>query len=208
MELYGANVLWYEQGLAFDDTSWAHVTGEIGVHDAALGEEATALSFFDRLPWLVDRDLVGFAYQALEDEVARRAEGLRQEARAIAPDLELALYMPVAVNHWFYRGLLRGFGTPERPALWLTYDLATEPLRVSLEAEGIYVRILAGVFGVRFTPEDLGAAVYEAASRSDGHWLFQLGDFPADDAGPMPAHAPPSAYWSAIEAAHEALSGL
>ena len=151
---------------------------------------------------------MGFAYQVLEDEVARRASALRDEARAISPDFEFALYIPFARTAWFYRGLMRGWGTPEKPLLVLTYDTVTHRLRTSLQKEGIHVHLLGGLLGVLFEPLDFENALVNSGLRSDGYWLFQYGDFPDidDPAFNETKHASPDIYWKAVEQANQRLN--
>jgi len=203
-ELHGAANSMYAAGHGYESSAWAVVTEAIAEHDAGLAEKARALSVTSRLPWLVGHGLAPFAWRALEGAVADLARGVREEARALAPDLELALYVPSLQTSWFYRGLMRGWGTPERPVLVLSYDAAPAPVRDALAREGIHVRTLGGVLGVRLTARDLETALHTAGAGSDGFWLFQYRDF-APDTDPAQRHDPVDAYWAAVRAAGERL---
>ncbi len=210
LELYGAGSLWYAQGFAFDDDTWSKAVEIISGHSAALAEQGAALSVIERLPWLVDEGLVGLVYGGLDDETALRVAQLRDEAADLAPEFELSIYGVMVSTAWFYRGWLRGAGTPSRPVTHLTYDVATNRARDILANEGLHVRILGGVLGVLFGAEDLGKALVNAGTRSDGYWLFQFTDFPYewDVESPPALHSTPDEYWAAIEAANIALDQL
>ena len=204
LELYGAGALWFAQAYIFDLETWGFVVSALEGLSPGLGGEATALEPQQKMPWLVDRGLTGFVYSCLEQEIASRAAALRVEARALKPDFELAFYNHLFATGWFYRGLMKGWGTAERPVTHLSYDMATNSIREVFNREGIHVRVLAGVLGVRFTPGDLETALYNGGLESDGYWLFQIGDFPlADGPGQVEGgHGDAFAYWESITAAN------
>ncbi len=210
LELYGAGSLTYSDGYIFDEETWSHVIELISNRDAALGAEASALSDRDRLAWLVDGGLIGFVYQELEDEVALRAGDALAAARAINPNFELLLYVHAAQTGWYYRGLMRGFGTRERPVALLSYDQNTTHLTTALRADGLSVLGLSGVLAVRLRAQDAETALYHAGLSSDGPWMFQTSDFP--DTGPdevaPPRHDPIDDYWSAFGRANDRLESL
>jgi len=207
MELYGAGSLWYAQGYAFDDDTWGRILAVLEEADPALSLEAAALKVGDRLPWLVDEGLVARAFGALEDETAGRCAALREEARAIRPELELAFYGVMVSTAWFYKGWMRGLGTPERPVTHLSYDIATSEAEEIFHREGIAVRIVGGILGVLFTPTDLQKGLYNAGERADGYWLFQFTDFPYqwDPQKPPKMNGTPDEYWDAISSANALL---
>jgi hypothetical protein len=210
MELYGAGMLWYPQGMMFDDDTWQRAVDAIGKVDAQLAEAAGQLELTKRLPWLVDSGLVGTVFKALEDETTLRVAAMREEVRAIHEPLELAFYGVQLSTAWYYLGWLKGLGTAERPVTHLTYDIATNRARHLLASEGAHARILGGCLGVRFTPEDLDKALVGAGSRSDGYWLFQYTDFPWP---PVPGteakvHGSVEDFWLAIKSANGQLDTL
>lgn len=204
LDLYGAGALWFAQAYIFDPETWAFVVGTIEGLSPELGATASAFEPIARMPWLVDQGLTGFVYARLEDEIAARAKALREQARELEPDFELAFYNHLLATGWFYRGLMKGWGTAEMPVTHLSYDMATNSIRQVFNQEGIHVRVLAGVLGVRFTPEDLETALYNGGDDSDGYWLFQVGDFPvADGPGQVEGgHGDAFAYWESIKAAN------
>jgi hypothetical protein len=202
--LYNAGAPTYFDGQAFDENTWLHVTRALDAKNFELGTEALLVRRTERLSWLVDRGLVGFAYKTLEDAVADRAAALRIEARSIAPQLDLAIYIPFARTSWFYRGLMRGWGTAAKPLLVLTYDTVTVQTRKALNREGVHVRMLGGLLGVLFDPQNFENGLVNSGLRSDGYWLFQYGDFPdTEDAAFIETkHAAPREYWSAVTRAN------
>ena len=210
MELYGAGSLWYAQGYSFDDDTFGRMSTSLGEVSAALAEEAAALEPYERQEWLVEHGLAAHAYLALEQETAARCASLRMKTREIRPELELAFYGVQVSTAWFYKGLMKGLGTSERPVTHLSYDIATNRAREVFEAEGIAVRIIGGDLGIRFTPVDLEASLYNAGLRSDGYWLFQFTDFPVqwDPDSPPPMHGTPDEYWEAVTTANALLDAV
>ena len=203
-ELYGTGRLMYDEGHGYEASGWAVVVDALEAHAPALAMEASAVPVRRRLAWLVARGLSPFAWRALEDAVAGHARAIREAARAVAPDLELAFYVPYLRATWFYRGLMRGWGTSERPVVVLSYDAATPRVRDALADDGVHIRTLGGVLAVRLTARDLETALHTAGATSDGFWLFQYRDF-GPEADPAERHDPVDAYWDAVRAAGERL---
>ncbi len=209
-ELYGAGQLWYSQGFMFDPGTWELVVSAIAEVDDALAVEAAAVQQYERLAWLVDNGVAGLAAETLEAAVADRAAEVRIAARELNPDVELAFYGVMLSSAWFYRGLMKGFGTKEQPVIHLSYDVYTDRCRRMLSGQGIHVRILGGLLGVLFKPQDMGTALLNIGTRGDGYWLFQFTDFPVqwDPASPPKMHGTPDDYWAAMASANQALDLL
>ena len=129
LELYNAGSLAYGEGYAYDDETWGLVTAELTRLNEDAGRSAAALPLGDRMAWLVDQGLVEFAYTFLERTVAERARLIIEAARELNPTFELLLYTHALQTGWFYRGLYRGFGSSERPAVVLSYDQNTNQVR-------------------------------------------------------------------------------
>jgi len=207
MELYGAGSLWYAQGFAFDEDTWAKIGASLEEVAPDLATQAAALPLGDRLPWLVDHGLAGHALEHLEELTALRAAALREDLWELHPQMELAFYGVQVSTAWFYRGWMRGFGTPSRPVTHLSYDIVTNRARRVFQRENIHVRILGGFLGVRFKPEDFRVGLANAGARADGYWLFQFTDFPAawDPDDPPLLHGTPDEYWNAVGEANALL---
>ena len=169
-----------------------------------------ALPVGQRHDWLITKGLLAFATQVLEDAVAVKAVAVLTAARAVAPNLEVALYVPTVSQSWFYRGLIRGFGSPTKPVVVLSYDLSTARSRQWLNAEGLHAMLVSGFIGTLFSPADVGAGLVHSATGSDGYWLFQLKDFPVSDDPVVTAkmHAPSPEYFDAVQAANDALDAV
>ena len=210
LELYGAGSLWYANGYAFGEDTWAKQMAAVAVHAPDLGDQMAALEPPERLPWLVDQGLIGFVFQSLADETAKRAAAIRESAHALNPDFELAFYGVMLSTSWLYYGWMKGMGTPERPATHLSYDIATNRAREILNDDGIHMRHLGGILGVLFDPQDLEKGLFNTGSRADGYWLFQFTDFPVDwdPENPPKLNGLPDEYWQAIAAANDLLNGL
>ena len=210
MELYGASSLWYRDGHAFDADCWNTITSALQTQDQALGATAEAMPAGQRYDWLMTKGLWAFAIQALEDAVAVKAAAVLMAARAVSANMEVGLYVPTVSQSWFYRGLIRGFGSATKPVVILSYDLSTTRSRAWLNAEGLHTLLVSGFIGTLFSPADVGAGLVHSASESDGYWLFQLKDFPVSDDPAVTAkmHAPSSEYFDAVQAANDVLDGV
>jgi len=210
LELYGAGALVYGDGCCFDDESWRSVVEAIASHDQELGTVASMIQDVQRLAWLVDEGLLNFAYEHLEEMVARRSQMLMTRARMINPDFQLNLYTHAIQDSWFYRGLYRGLGTTEHPIVLLSYDQSLNHIIDSLRARGYPVYGLSGILGVRLSARDAGTALYNAGANSDGYWLFQYGDFEVieDDTEPAITHDPVQEYWRQFSRTNTRLDAL
>lgn len=207
-ELYGSSALTVAQGMAFDAAAWQLLSAELAKHDSSLAAQAQAVPASQRWLWLGERGLWQFHLDALQAAVAGYAAQAAGEARQIAPDLQLAMYMPLLDDGWYARGLWQGWGTAERPVLALSYDAATHPLCKGLRADGLHVWCVAGLLINRLAASDASAAVQGCGLRADGWWMFQVTDVPASDSVTVPdnLNGAPGVYWAGIKAGNKVLA--
>ena len=197
-ELYGAEMIWVTEHHIFDDLTWSFIAEAVGLE--------TDLDLLNRADTLIDAGLAGDAHRAMEDEVARRVGEVREAAQRIDADFEFVVYSHALVLNWFYRGLIRGLGDDRAPLTFLSYESLTRSSASLLAGEGMQVRLVGGVLGVRLRANDLGMALTTTAQTSDGYWLFTLDDFPPDDSSDERLHSTADEYWEAIRQANASLT--
>lgn len=203
LELYGGPIH-HTDGHAFSDsTVRAFLSAWRGEGLGELAERAPG----ERLDWLVDRGRLGDYFDTLEGLAFARGDALRRAAHARAPDLWFLVALPLYPTTWLYHGLLRGLGTPERPVVLLTHEAWDGRAGAVLAAEGVHVVHLGGAVVRYFRPEDVGDVVLALSGGGDGYFLRTFDELSAAYPTPAGLHGAASEYWSAIDAAHEALSG-
>jgi hypothetical protein len=203
LELYSGPVT-HHDGWAFsDDTLEA---GLARMDDPALADPLRDAPAAERLDLLIDAGALGDYFAALEEAAADLGRRCREAARASAPELELTLYTAGFPNTWFYKGLLRGMGTPEQPVAMLTYEGWADRTTESLQAEGIEFVHLGGTIVSHWLPTDFEESLVALGAGNDGYWYFTWNDFSASNPAPPALHGDSAAYWDAVDAANARLA--
>jgi len=199
LELYNGPVA-HHDGWAFSDDTLEFYLADVS--DAVLADELRAAEAGERMDLLVDRGLLGDYFGALEAAAYDLGRRCREAAHASAPDLELMVYAAGFPNTWFYRGLLRGLGTADKPVTVLTYEGWGERLTEALYAEGIHLAHLGGTIVSHWLPDDFTQALLSLAIGNDGYWYFTFNDFSATNPAPPDLHGTTAEYWSALDEAN------
>lgn len=203
LELYSGPVT-HHDGWAFsDDTLEA---GLALMADAGLADDLRDAAPQDRLDLLVDGGALGDYLAALEEAAAELGRRCREAAHASAPDLQLTLYTAGYPNTWFYKGLLRGMGTPDRPSVMLTYEGWADRTTETLQAEGIDFVHLGGTIVSHWLPGDFEESLYALGAGNDGYWYFTWNDFSVTNPDPPAMHGSQAEYWDAVDAANARLA--
>jgi hypothetical protein len=126
-----------------------------------------------RYDTLLERGWLPRYFTALEAAVAERAAGLRADLRRLHPDLRFAFHASEIPADWFSLGLLRGFSTPDAPALLWLREPRVRALVHRYQNRGIY-----GLAAVRLVPDRATFAPSAAAQlrarvfgEGEGFWL-------------------------------------
>ncbi|HJX20841.1 MAG TPA: hypothetical protein VJ454_07600, partial [Steroidobacteraceae bacterium] len=104
---------------------------------------------------------------------AERAITLRAELRRSHPDLRFAFHASDLPADWFTLGLLRGFSSPDAPALlWLKERKGRALIRRYRE-HGVYALSALGLepYRATFTPSEWSRLRFAAFSEHAGFWL-------------------------------------
>ena len=203
LELYSGPIQ-HRDGWGFsDDSLEVFLDGE---GDAALAGELRAVGPGERMDLLVDAGRLGDYFGALEEAAYQLGVRCREAARAHDPDLELMVYMAGFPDTWFYRGLIHGLGTPEKPVVVLTYEGWHGRAADALYAEGVHMAHLGGTIVGHWTPADFTDALVSLATGTDGYWYFTFNDLSTTNPAPPALHGSTNEYWAAITAANYELA--
>ena len=201
LERYNSGALAYGDEHGYDESAWAIIIQSIATHSPDLSSQGSNLPVEERRDWLIENGLLRYSHTQLELEVARRARGLLEAARAVNPNFEVHLYTPTLQTSWFYRGLYRGLGSPNRPVIVLSYDHGSQAIEAYLQSEGYSVLTLDGILGARLTADDLQIGLSNSASGSSGYWLYSLNDINGEGI----AQDSPDDYWRVLQRLNQTL---
>lgn len=178
----GADPFGYTMGQEFCDAAWRRALARLGRTTAL-----DTLPVAARYPMLREAGLLAAYYQALEDDVAKKAAVLRDRVLKQRHDLYFAFRLAAPPADWFTLGLLRGFALPDRPLLVFTPEARTRGLLALLRARGLNL-----THAVELTPAllrtrdwaELRRVVFE---ENDGFWLLvpEAGEAPAGGRLPL-----------------------
>ena len=139
--------------------------------------------------------------QAIATQIERRIHGIN-------PALPLG-FMPY-VDNWFYRSLIKGFGTPAQPVIVFSEtfyirgyssDVLAEQTAIKQSGDAQY---LPGLWQGRFFPDDLPAQASQLAQQTDGYWFFTADSLWTDTpkSGDYAVHGTSADYWTAWNSAN------
>jgi hypothetical protein len=172
-EMYGYDPFKvYPQAIGFEDVAFTAFLRAAAGHldDATLAEAATLIPA-QRYTWLRDRGLLRFFFLLLENESEKLGRVIRQRIHAIDPDFIFGAYQAALPDMWFYRGLIRGLGTPEMPMIWMSFHVlsAADVDRYWSQGSSIInaTALMLGTFAVR----DYPAAMWAGRWFHDGYWI-------------------------------------
>ena len=160
------------RGSAFCDADYRAGLSALGL-DREEMERLVALPPAARYDTLLERGWLKRYFDALEAAVMERAITLRGELRRLHPDVRYAFHATDVPADWFSLGLLRGFSTPDAPALlWLEEPHGRALLRLYRD-RGIYALSAFGVQPNRATFAPAEAARFRASAFGEnaGFWL-------------------------------------
>ena len=131
-----------------------------------------------RLQWLQTHKLLRNYYLYLEDEFTQITAKFRTKIHEQNPQLVLGNLN--FINTWFFRGLLKGFGTksvpaisaPESPTYRQGYIPFVEKQQRTFKRENFHIFFVPGIWNMCFYPEALARNCYKLAIHSDGYFDF------------------------------------
>ena len=133
-----------------------------------------------RYKWLQKHKLLRKYYSHLENEFTKIITNFRIKIQEQNPQLVLGNLN--YVNTWFFRGMLKGLGTkdvpaisaPESPTYRQGYIPFVDKQQRSLKRENIHVFYVPGIWNMCFYPEALARNSYKLAIHSDGYFDFTI----------------------------------
>ena len=132
-----------------------------------------------RHAWLEHRELLDAYKGSLKENVQSLARRLEQAVHALDPDLLLGFLAVYDAGDFFFRGLVDGLKTPDRPVMiWTetpTYNKGYHPYvdetyrKFQAMGDVLYI---PGLFLEAHAPLTLPQQVHDLAAHSDGYWIY------------------------------------
>ena len=148
----------------------------------------------------------------MEEHIAKLARQTREQVELIAPDFLIGACR-LDTNNTYSKGLAKGFGSGDKPALAFTeqtyrkgYQPYIEQTIQRFRNEHINANLVVGIWQYQFPVENLPEQYYHCARSSSGYWIYTLQSLHERNENPLPF--PRSRYWQAIRKANDELSML
>ncbi|HIG48673.1 MAG TPA: hypothetical protein EYQ20_20365 [candidate division Zixibacteria bacterium] len=140
VELYGHPPAYnYYMCYGFEDECYFTVLDRWdGWIDASQLKSLHPIPLVERYIHLRVHGLLEAYFSALSDEVTRICRQIREDIWQVNPDLIIASYIFTTPCNWFDLGLYRGFSTPERPVILMTFNVRSGRMMEHLRRRGIY----------------------------------------------------------------------
>ena len=191
-EMYGYDPFkMYPQAIGFEDVAYFAFLRAAGGHlDEATLAEAATLFPARRYTWLRDRGLLRLFFLLLENESEKLGRLIRHRIHAIDPDFIFGAYQAALPDTWFYRGIIRGMGTPEMPMIWMSFQVLSADDADRFWSNGCHIlnatALMLGTFPVRDYPD----AMLAGYKYHDGYWINRY-NWLVDDAKGAQEHRIP-----------------
>lgn len=165
----------YYSGYGFDDPCFEFATDRLrDWGDAGMMAEAGDLPQAERYDWLRVHGLLDPYFRTLSAEVERACREVRDAAWAINPDLLFASYIFTTPCNWFDLGLYRGFSSPERPVVLMTFNIQSGRMLQHLRRDRVYAYhasvALLGMIG----PGEHETVFANAFRLGHGYWMNNI----------------------------------
>lgn len=172
----------YYSGYGFEDLCFDFALDRFqGWVDEGLVREARGLGLMERYDWLRTRGLLAAYFGTLSTEVERLCRQVRDAVWAINADLLFASYIFTTPCNWFELGLYRGFSSPERPLILMTFNVQSGRMLEHLRRDRVYAYhasvALLGMIG-----RDEYEALFANSFRlGHGYWMNNINALLAGD---------------------------
>ena len=182
-EMYGYEpVIFYPEAVGFEDAAYrAFLRAAEGHIDAKLLVECAGLSPEKRYPFLRDHGLLDTYFLLLENESEKLGRMIRARIHAINPNFIFGAYQAGLPDSWFYRGLMRGLGTPEMPMLWMAFEGLPEREVNRMWGRGQPILLAAALMLGAHPVKRWDQAMLADRRDQDGYWLNRF-NWLVDDA--------------------------
>jgi len=191
VELYGHPPAYnYYTGYGFEDACYRFALDKWqGTVADVLLDEARDVQLPDRFDWLRSHAMLKAYFDLLSLEVERVCREIREEVWEINPKLLFASYIFTTPCNWFEMGIYRGFTTPERPMILMTFNVRSARMLEYLRDSGVYA-YHASVALLGAIEEDEYTTVFSNALKyGHGYWMNNINSLLAAEPGSVEAPA-------------------
>lgn len=173
VELYGHPPAYnYYMGYGFEDECYFAVIARWeGWVDAGLLRDAAEVQLPDRFNWLRTHGLLEDYYTVLSAEVTRVCREIREAVWRINPDLLFASYIFTTPCNWFDLGVYRGFSTPERPIILMTFNVKSGRMMEHLRRRGVYAYHTSVALLGMIKRDEYPTVFANARKYGHGYWM-------------------------------------
>lgn len=168
---------WGSRDLCYCDSCW-----ELFCTGTGQPETSYQLTAEERGTWINRQELSDDYHGVLGQHLAMMMRDVADECRGIHPNFLMGFYF--YTPHWISDAILRGWSTPELPALAMSeaeyysgFNRHSEEKIVHLRERGINALYIGGVMQGRCMPRLYAAMADELARRADGYWLYYAAMF-------------------------------
>jgi hypothetical protein len=193
----------YYQAYGFEDTCYFTVLDRWhGSMDAALLKHLHSIPLLERFNHLRVHSLLEGYFSVLSDEVARICRQIREDIWRINPNLLIASYIFTTPCNWFDIGLYRGFSTPERPLILMTFNVRSGRMMEHLRRRDIYAYHTSVALLGMIPPEEYETVFTNSRQYGYGHWMNNVNSLLSADPSSVES---PARQGMEVEAAIEAI---
>ncbi|MBI4024208.1 MAG: hypothetical protein HY360_04450 [Verrucomicrobia bacterium] len=172
LEMYGAKFGdVYNSRHTFDDATY----GAFAKEHPELGDPGN-VAVERRLDYLASKKLLAEYYRFMEKKMEAIARDVERQIHAQAPDLVIGFLQ--YFDNWFYRGFIRGIGTPSMPVLAFTeqtyygYNFNARWEYDWFRKENMHSLYYPGFWPKTIHPDNMAAMANAAAAEADGYWVY------------------------------------
>ncbi|MBT5876582.1 MAG: hypothetical protein HOH43_24370 [Candidatus Latescibacteria bacterium] len=196
----------YYTGYGFEDECYFTVLEHWkGWGDPGILNEAEDVQLPDRFNFLRVHGLLDEYFNVLSSEVERICRSIRSDILRINPDLLLASYVFTTPCNWFDLGLYRGFSSPERPIILMTFNVKSGRMMEQLRRRGVYAYHTSVALLGMMKENEYETVFTNAREYGHGLWMNNVNSLIIED--PSSVEAPASqgiGFDAAVKAIYDA----
>ncbi|MDP7620248.1 MAG: hypothetical protein QF652_08410, partial [Dehalococcoidia bacterium] len=165
----------YYTGYGFEDACYNAVLERWeGWVDAAVLTEAADVGLTERFDWLRTRGLLEGYFTVLSSEVERICREIRDEVWRVNPDLLFASYIFTTPCNWFDLGVYRGFSSPDRPVVLMTFNVRSGRMLEYLREKRVYAYHASSALLGMIEREAYEPVFSNALRYGHGYWMNNI----------------------------------
>jgi len=191
VELYGHPPAYnYYTGYGFEDECYYTVLERWkGWGDAGILRDAENVQLPERFNFLRIHGLLDDYFNVLSSEVERICRAIRSDILRINPDLLLASYVFTTPCNWFDLGLYRGFSSPERPLILMTFNVKSGRMMEHLRRRGVYAYHTSVVLLGMIQENEYDTVFTNSRKYGHGLWMNNVNSMIQEDPNSVEAPA-------------------